>query len=265
MLAQAFLKKRPGDWDLIETDVDEFDITRDREVERRVHEIRPEIILNCAAFTRVDDCERERELAFSANALGPANLARSAKQTGARLIHFSTDYIFDGEKGAPYLEEDPPNPLNVYGESKLEGEIGIRKELDDHLIIRTQWLYGAGGNHFVKAILKRARETGSLKVVNDQIGSPTWTEDLAAATIELIQRKCNGTYHVVNSGECSWYEFAREIVRLAGLKTEIVPCTSDEFPRPARRPKYSVLSTLKLKTELGKLLPNWNIPLRSVI
>ena len=261
MLAHAFLKKKPKEWNILTTDIEELDITQPARVEKAVRAFQPNIIINCAAFTRVDDCEKEEELAFAINAAGAGNLAESVQKIGAKLVHFSTDYIFDGTKKSPYLEDDPPHPINVYGMSKLEGEENIRKVSDNHLIIRTQWLYGDGGNHFVKTILKLAKERDSIKVVNDQFGSPTWTEDLADAIIELITKNCTGTYHVVNSGECSWYDFSCQIINEAGLKTKVIPCTTAEFPRPAKRPPYSVLSTDKVRKILSKTLPDWQMAL----
>jgi dTDP-4-dehydrorhamnose reductase len=262
MLAQAFLKKKPKEWNILATDIEELDITQPGRVEKAVRAFQPNVIINCAAFTRVDDCETEKEAAFALNAAGPGNLAEPAQKIGAKLVHFSTDYIFDGGKKSPYLEDDPPLPINVYGMSKLEGEENIRKKADNHLIIRTQWLYGDGGNHFVKTILKMAKERDSIKVVNDQFGSPTWTEDLVDATIELIKKDRTGTYHVVNSGECSWYDFAVQIVKEAGLNTKVIPCATSEFPRPAKRPAYSVLSTQKIEAFLGTALPTWQTALK---
>jgi dTDP-4-dehydrorhamnose reductase len=257
MLAHAFLKKKPTEWNILATDLEELDITSLNQVEKALIAFHPDLIINCAAFTRVDDAENERELAFSINAKGAGVMARSAREVGAKLIHFSTDYIFDGTKNSPYLEDDPPNPINVYGSSKMAGERNIRNATENYLIIRTQWLYGEGGNHFVKTILKLAKERESIKVVNDQFGSPTWTEDLVDATHALINKGCTGTYHVVNFGECSWYDFASEIVKQAGLHTKIIPCTTAEFPRPATRPKYSVLSTDRTRNELGRSLQSW--------
>jgi len=262
MLAQAFLKLRPSGWNIMATDIEELDITQISGVEKTIRAFQPGIIINCAAYTRVDDCEREKESCFKINAVGPDNLAFSAHRIGAKLVHFSTDYVYDGNKKSPYSEDDLPHPINNYGMSKLKGEEEIRKRMDDFLIIRTQWLFGHGGNHFVKTILKLAEDHDSLKVVNDQIGSPTFTEDMAEATIELIEMAQKGTFHVVNSGECSWYDFASMIIKMTGLKTKIDPCLTSEFPRPAKRPAYSVLSTQKVVSVLGRPLPDWEIGLK---
>lgn len=262
MLARSFSDKKPRGWDVRATDLDELDITNRREVEAAVRKFSPEIILNCAAFTRVDECEEKKDLAFAVNGLGVGHLAEAARQAAARLVHFSTDYIFDGAKGLPYGEDDPATPLSIYGASKWEGECLVRKHLEDYLLIRTQWLYGEGGNHFVKTILRLAETQDVLKVVDDQVGSPTWTEDLAEATLALIEREATGTYHLVNDGYCSWYQFASRIIEEAGLPTKVIPCTTAEFPRPAKRPAYSVLSTDRAKSVLGSGLPPWERSLK---
>lgn len=257
MLARAIQNKKPEAWTLWAAEENELDITKDTAVQEAVGRFRPELIINCAAFTRVDDCEGKRDLAFAVNGVGPGLLAEAAHGVGARLVHFSTDYIFNGSKKVPYLEDDPAGPVSIYGASKWEGEIQVRKHLQRHLIIRTQWLYGAGGSHFVQTILNLARLRDQLKVVDDQVGSPTWTWDLAEGTLHLIEREAEGTYHLVNDGACSWHRFACQIVEAAGLATQIVPCTTEEFPRPARRPAYSVLSTEKAQAVLGRTLPPW--------
>ena len=254
MLAHDFLKKIPKEWELLATDIDELDITNSVLVEKTIQQFRPDLIINCAAYTRVDDCETKKELAFAVNGAGPANLARAASKIGAKLIHFSTDYIFDGTKGTPYTEEDQPNPINVYGASKLEGENDIRKNLNNYLIIRTQWLYGEGGPNFVKTILELAKTRDEIKVVNDQWGCPTRTEDLAELTLVLIRKEANGTFHIVGPATSTWYTFACDIIKEAGLTTKVTPCTTAEFPRPATRPVYSVLSTGKLRKLLEKPL-----------
>ena len=262
MLAQAFLNKKPRDWSLDAVDIDSFDIADRATVQEAVLKFAPEIIINCAAFTRVDECEEKREIAFAVNGEAVGYLAEAANKIGTRLVHFSSDYIFDGTKGAPYDEDDPANPVSIYGASKWEGEYQLRKHMENHLIIRTQWLYGHGGNHFAKTILNLAEKQDVLRVVDDQIGSPTWTEDLAEATLALIDKGVTGTYHVVNAGQCSWHRFACRIIDEAGLKTQVIPCTTAEFPRPARRPAYSVLSTEKASATIGRSLPTWELALQ---
>lgn len=265
MLAQAILNKTPKEWELLAVDVEDLDITQSAAVQDTVGAFRPSMIINCAAFTRVDDCEEKKELAFAVNGRGVGHLAEAAGKVGARLIHFSTDYIFDGTGSEPYEENAPARPMSVYGASKWEGECQVRKHLQNYMIIRTQWLYGKGGNHFVKTILKLAEKQDVLKVVNDQIGSPTWTEALSEAVLALTEKETSGTYHLVNSGQCSWYQFARRIIEEAGLSTKVVPCATAEFPRPAKRPAYSVLSTVKATAELGMALPHWEVALKRFI
>lgn len=265
MLARAILNKRPKHWDLRGVDIQDLDISDRATVQETVSASAPQLIINCAAFTRVDECEEKREIAFAVNGAGAGHLAEVAGQIGARLVHFSTDYIFDGTKGHPYVEDDPARPINAYGASKWEGECQIRKHLQNHLIIRTQWLYGHGGNHFVKTILGLAEKQDTLKVVDDQVGAPTWTEDLSEAALALIDTDAAGTYHLVNEGECSWYQFASRIVLEAGLATKVVPCATADFPRPAKRPAYSVLSTEKARGALGRGLPPWETALRRFI
>lgn len=265
MLARAILNKRPPSWDLKAVDIDELDITDRAAVHETVLKFKPHLIINCAAFTRVDECEEKKDLAFAVNGTGVGHLAEAAYQVGAGLVHFSTDYIFDGTKRFPYEEEDPACPISVYGASKWEGECLVRKYLQAYLIVRTQWLYGEGGTHFVKTILNLAKKMAVLKVVDDQIGSPTWTEDLSRATLALIERGATGVYHLANSGQCSWYTFASKIVQEAGLPVKVIPCATAEFPRPARRPTYSVLSTSKATATLGKSLPTWESALKNFI
>ncbi|MFQ5597141.1 MAG: dTDP-4-dehydrorhamnose reductase [Nitrospiria bacterium] len=257
MLAQAFIKHMPADWNIAAFDKDALDITKREAVRVAVTAVKPEVIINCAAYTQVDTCEEAKARAFSVNGTGPGNMAEAANEAGAYLIHFSTDYVFDGTQHRPYKEEDPIRPINQYGASKWEGESQVRKHLQKHLIIRTQWLYGKGGDHFVKTLIDLAAKKKRLKVVDDQVGAPTWTEDLSKAAVQLIAEKATGTYHVVNGGHCTWYGFASRIAETAALSVEILPCSTAEFPRPAQRPGYSVLSTDKAAKVLGHALPPW--------
>jgi len=262
MLAQAFLNKRPRDWHLDTMDIDTLDMTHRDAVQKTISDLKPVLIINCAAFTQVDDCELEVEHAYAVNSAAVGYLAEAARVVGAKLVHFSTDYIFDGQASAPYDETHAPAPLNVYGASKLQGENQVRRYTTDHLILRTQWLYGQGKRHFVQTILDAARKKPQLTVVDDQVGSPTWTEDLSEAALALIDCGAVGTYHVVNTGICSWYAFACEIIKEAGLTTSVVPCKTAFYPRPARRPAYGVLSTQKMQATLGRALPAWDLALR---
>jgi dTDP-4-dehydrorhamnose reductase len=205
----------------------------------------------------VDGCERQRDLAFSTNALGPELLARAAGARRALLVHVSTDFVFDGAKGSPYTEQDTPHPLNVYGESKLAGEEAVRRFAGEHLIVRTAWLYGRHRGNFTETILALADSRKELRVVTDQRGSPTWTVPLAEAIVALMRAGARGTYHAAGRGECSRYEWAVEILRLAGREVSLVPATTAEFPRPARRPPYSALASEKLSRDTGFRFPPW--------
>jgi len=265
MLAQAFLNKVPRAWNLRAMDLPALDITDAQTVNEAVRDLSPVLIINCAAFTRVDDCEVEAEQALAVNGTGAGHLAQAAAAVGAGFVHFSTDYIFDGTATTAYDEAAPAHPLGVYGASKWDGECQVRKHHPEALVIRTQWLYGNGGRHFVDTILDRARRGTPLRVVHDQIGAPTWTEDLSEATLALIDAGATGTYHLANAGSCSWYDFAQRIVAEAGLAVEITPCTTAESPRPARRPAYAVLSTAKAQALLGRTLPPWETALRRFI
>lgn len=229
-------------------------------VARAMDAARPSVVVNCAAFTKVDDCESRVDEAMRINADGAGLLARQAARVGARFIHLSTDYVFDGRGSRPYREDDvvaPMEALSAYGRSKLAGEQAVMAAHPEALIIRTAWVYGPNGPGFPNAILRAAREKPRLKVVNDQTGSPTYAPDLAQAIVELSARGATGFVHVTNDQTCTWFEFASEIVRLAGLETPVDPCTTAEFPRPARRPAYSVLDNSKYVALVGRPLRPW--------
>lgn len=230
---------------------------RDRaRVQSVIRDSRPDCIILSAAYTDVDGCESNRELAFAVNCEGAVNVAESAREAGSRLIFLSTDYVFDGTKRSPYETSDPRNPTSVYGESKARAEERLQEILPDVCIARTSWLFGHGGKCFPATILKLASTRPEISVVNDQRGSPTFTRDLASALVELCRASARGIVHVTNSGDCSWYEFATEIVRAAGLPTKVKPVTTVEFPRPARRPAYSVLSPDSLHAHNIRM-PKW--------
>jgi dTDP-4-dehydrorhamnose reductase len=231
-------------------DIDEIDITSLESTERVLTTLKPQTVINCAAYTDVDGCESNPETAMQVNGEGVAHLAMISRQIGARLVHVSTDYVFDGGKGSPYLEDDATCPLGVYGESKLTGEMNAAFN-PDHLIVRTQWLYGLHGKNFVETMLRLAAEKDHLSVVDDQIGSPTWTVDLAAAISALLKTGQRGTYHAANAGFCSWNEFARAIFEDSGLTVTVNGMTTDELNRPARRPLYSTLDCGKLERDAG--------------
>ncbi|MBP3967004.1 dTDP-4-dehydrorhamnose reductase [Paenibacillus lignilyticus] len=224
---------------------DNFDITNSEQCADVVKAYRPDVIIHCAAYTAVDKAESDADEAYRINAWGTRNVAMAAKACGAKLCYISTDYVFDGKGNEPYEIEEPTNPQTVYGQTKLAGELEVAAQLDRYYIVRTSWVYGKYGNNFVRTILKLASERDRLKVVRDQIGSPTYTLDLAVFLIELVQTDKYGVYHASNTGSCSWFEFAQEIVRSrdgANATITLEPCSTAEFPRPAARPAYSVMS-----------------------
>jgi dTDP-4-dehydrorhamnose reductase len=232
------------------------DIRDANRVREAVEQSRPDWIVLAAAYTNVDDCESHSELAFAVNRDGPVHVARAAKQAGAKLLFLSSDYVFDGKKTTPYEAEDARNPQSVYGRSKAEAEIGLLEVLPEACIARTSWLFGTGGKCFPDTILKLAANRSSLDVVSDQRGDPTYSVDLAGAIIELCRKDAAGIVHVSNAGECSWFEFAREVVQRAGLSTEVRPVSSQQMARPAPRPAYSVLSSKSLQP-YGIEMPTW--------
>jgi dTDP-4-dehydrorhamnose reductase len=232
------------------------DIRDEKEVLTLVQRTRPAWIVLAAAYTDVDGCETNRELAFAVNCRGAVNVARAARQQAARLLFLSTDYVFDGSKTSPYETDDPRAPRSVYGQSKAEAEVQLGETLPGCCIVRTSWLFGTGGKCFPDTILKAAANRSQLDVVGDQRGSPTYAVDLARAIMQLCHKGSAGIVHATNRGECSWFEFAQEIVRGAGLQTPVRESSSDKFVRAAKRPKYSVLSSASLQ-KYGVIMPNW--------
>ena len=243
-------------------DVDTIDITDREAVTSLITELRPRIVVNCAAYTAVDDCEDHEAEARAVNATAVAHLAGACNTTGSALIQISTDYVFAGTGTRPYRENDPVAPASAYGRTKLLGEQAARTA-QNHLIVRTAWLYGLGGRHFVSAI-ERQIEGGNrhLRVVADQRGSPTFCDDLAAAVLDLAAIGATGTVHAVNTGVTSWHGFATEIARLLGADVEVAPVGTDEFPRPAPRPAYSGLDTSRIEQLIGRRLPTWQDALK---
>ena len=218
---------------------------------------RPDVVIHCAAYTAVDKAETERDEAFRVNAAATRNVAGAAREAGAKLCYISTDYVFDGTGTAPYNEYDQTNPQTVYGKSKLAGEQAVQTLHDRFYIVRTSWVYGKYGNNFVKTMLKIAGERDQLKVVSDQIGSPTYTYDLAAFLLELVHTDYYGIYHASNSGICSWFDFAKAIFEDSGAHITVEPCTTADFPRPAPRPAYSVMDHTAIRSNGLKLLRPW--------
>ena len=238
-------------------DLPELDITVEGAAHDLAGEILPDLVLNAAAYTNVEKAEDEEEEAFRANEVGARFVARAAKAVNAPVVYYSTDYVFGNVQTRPYTETDDVAPIGVYARSKLAGERATVAENERHLILRTAWLYGPGGNNFVEKILRLTQMHSELKVVDDEIGSPTYTQDLAEATLVLTQADAHGLYHVTNAGMCTRYEFALEILSLAGLDTPIEACASSEFPTKAERPLYSVLAMEKLQQATGYAPRHW--------
>ena len=258
MLAKSVRARLGKENELICTDVSDLDITDEEAVMKFVQENKPEYIVNCAAFTAVDKAEEVYDLAEKINSDGPANLAKAAKAIDATLVHISTDYVFDGDLDVSksYVEEDKVGPVTVYGKTKLHGEEQVKKNTDKYYIFRTAWLYG-DGNNFVRTMLKLGQEREEVSVVADQHGSPTYAEDLANIIGEAIEKKIPyGLYHATNQGFTTWYEFTQKIYELAKVDCKIKPVTSEEFVRPAKRPKNSQLNKDKLLAQ-GITVPTW--------
>lgn len=238
----------------------ELDITDAARVKTRFSQFGPEVVINCAAYTAVDQCERDRERCFAVNSAGPEILARQCRQSGSRLIHISTDYVFDGNKPVPepYSEDDPTNPLSIYGKSKLAGEQAIAESLENYLILRTAWLYGMGSGNFLKTILRLTMtDPGrTLRIVNDQFGSLTWSARLAQQIEALLNSSLTGIVHATAEGFSSWYEGAVFFLQAMGVEANLVPCASKEYPTPAHRPANSILQNSRLKQAgLNKMVP----------
>ena len=240
------------------------DIRNPEQVQAQVERVEPDWIVLSAAYTDVDGCELNPQLANSVNNFGAVNVAKAAVKVGAKFLFVSTDYVFDGTNTAPYETSDPRNPMNSYGKSKADAERGILQVLPDACIVRTSWLFGAGGKCFPDTILKLAATRPQIEVVNDQRGSPTFTDDLATAIVQLCRAGAKGIVHCTNAEDCTWYDFAREIVKQAGAKTAVKPTTSDRFVRPAARPQYSVLSPASLRA-YGISMRPWQETLRDYL
>jgi dTDP-4-dehydrorhamnose reductase len=241
------------------TDRDDLDITNEADVLKFISEVKPDVILHCAAYTNVDAAEADRDTAYQVNAVGTENMAKAAKAVDAKILYISTDYVFDGTATEPYEVEQPTKPLGVYGETKFAGEELLKKHVEKYFIVRTAWVFGIGGNNFVKTMIRLGEERSEVGVVHDQVGSPTYTVDLASFMLELMKTDKFGTYHATNGGVCSWYEFAVEIFKQAGMsQVKVSPLTTDQFPRPAKRPAYSVLSKRKMEEAGFTPLRDWN-------
>lgn len=228
-------------FEVFKTDIHNLDIIDIESCEKTISEIQPQFVIHCAAYTNVDKAEEELDIARKINVQGTENIAKICSKYNIKLVYISTDYIFDGKKTTPYTTHDKPNPINHYGLTKLQGENIIKNICQKFYIIRTSWLYGHHGKNFVETMLSM-KDNEEIKVVNDQIGCPTWTVELANAIIETIKNKSYGTYQICGSGVASWYDFAKEIFEQEGLKVNLKPCSSEEYPRLAKRPKYSAMA-----------------------
>ena len=253
------------DYEVHAADHKALDITDIQAVRAAITALRPDIVVNCAAYTDVDRAESEPEIATRVNGLGPRNLALACEATGAVLLHISTDYVFDGEKEGPYEIWDTPNPINVYGKSKLWGENYVRSLMHRYFIVRTSWLFGKSGRNFVTTMLELAKRREPIRVVNDQRGCPTYTVDLARACADLVESGCFGIYHVTNQGATTLYEFAKEIFRISGVSVRVEPVRTVDFPRPARRPRNSALHSFPLGLDPVCVLKAWQEALREYL
>lgn len=245
-------------YDVIETDIENLDITDSESCVKFLSETKPEIVVHCAAYTNVDGAEKDIITAKRINVKGTENIAKACAKVGAILVYISTDYVFDGKKEEPYLPEDKPNPLNNYGLTKFEGEEVIKTYCEKYYIVRTSWLYGHYGKNFVETMIAKAKTESELNVVNDQIGCPTWTVELANGIVTLIEDEDFGVYHVCGGGKTSWYGFAKEIFEQENIKVSLKPCSTDAFPRPASRPKYSVMQN-------NNICRNWKTSLKDYL
>lgn len=258
MLGSDLMAEFAPQSEVLGLDLPEIDITRIEQCFSWVKKCRPEVILNAAALTQVDYCEANQKEAFLVNSEGAGNLARAASSIGATLVHYSTDYVFDGLKKDAYVEEDDPNPRSIYGKSKLAGEDLVRSGCPNHLIIRTSWMFGANGPNFIRTITDLARRGEPLHVVNDQRGSPSYSKDVASHTRKMIERGCKDTYHLTNSGSCTWYELSRKALDSVGIKNvSLIPVSTSEFPRPAPRPANSILANARLVKDGIPLMRPW--------
>jgi len=253
-------------YDVTGWDIDEIDVRIEKDTVEKISCLRPEVVLNLAALTHVDECESQEGKAFAVNAEGMRHIALGASKCGARAVYISTDYVFDGQKGRAYVEDDPPHPLNVYGRSKLQGEHYVQELTKDGLIVRTQWLFGKHGNNFVATVLRLAREKKELSIVNDLRGSPTYTVDLANVLSALIQCEAKGVFHAANSETCTWFEYGQSILEFSGITGVTVrPISEKESNRPAVRPPYSELNCQKLKQVTGMTLRPWSEALKEYL
>lgn len=246
----------------IGVDVEEMDITDSAAVEQEMKKDALDAVIHCAAYTAVDAAEDNREICMRVNAEGTRNIARVCRELDIKMIYISTDYVFDGEGERPWEPDDARNPLNVYGESKYQGELAVEEYLDKYFIVRIAWVFGVNGKNFIKTMLRLAETHKELNVVNDQTGSPTYTYDLAVLVADMAETEKYGRYHATNEGLCTWYEFAKEIFAQAGVDIKVNPVSSEEFPAKAKRPHNSRMDKSKLTQNGFRLLPSWQDALK---
>ncbi|NME83751.1 dTDP-4-dehydrorhamnose reductase [Clostridium sp. SM-530-WT-3G] len=251
--------------EVIALDVDKLDITKLDEVKRVLIDVKPDVVINCAAATNVDGCESNEDFAFKVNSIGPRNLAIICEEIGAKLVQVSTDYVFSGVGEKPLTEYDLTAPYSVYGKTKLLGENYVREFCSKYFIVRTAWLYGYVGHNFVYTMRRLGKEKDSINVVNDQRGNPTHANDLAYHILKLIETEEYGVYHCTGKGECTWYDFAKTIIELSGEECKVNPCTSEEYKTPAKRPEYSSLDNMMLRNTVGDEMRDWKDAIKSFI
>lgn len=251
--------------DCIGADREEFDITDFKAARKFITENMPDAVIHCSAYTDVEKAEDEPELCYLVNAVGTKNIADICKEIDAKMIYISTDYVFDGTKDGYYEVDDNPNPINVYGKTKLAGEKVVQEVLDKYFIVRISWVFGINGNNFVKTMLRLGKERSELSVVDDQIGSPTYTVDLAPLLVDMVQTDKYGIYHATNEGECSWAKFAEEIFKVANMDVKVNKITTAEYPTKAKRPMNSRMSKKKLILMNFKILSNWKVSLNTFL
>ena len=246
----------------IGVDVEEMDITDASAVEKEMKKEPLDAVIHCAAYTAVDAAEDNREICMRVNAEGTRNIARVCRELDLKMVYISTDYVFDGEGERPWEPDDPRDPLNVYGESKYQGELAVEEYLEKYFTVRIAWVFGVNGKNFIKTMLRLAESQKEINVVNDQIGSPTYTYDLAVLLVDMVETEKYGRYHATNEGLCTWYEFAKEIFRQAGADVKVNPVSSDEFPAKAKRPHNSRMDKSKLVQNGFRPLPTWQDALK---
>ena len=256
-LGQQITQVNDSRYKIISKTKAELDITNSEACREQLKLHNPDVVIHCAAYTAVDKAESDEDSAFLVNKVGSLNIAKATEEIGAKLVYISTDYVFDGASNTPYEINDKTNPQTVYGRSKLAGELEIKAHHTRYFIVRTSWVFGEYGHNFVKTMLNMGLQQKPLTVVNDQVGSPTYTADLVQFIFNLIATEQYGIYHATNTGECSWYEFAKLIFERAGLAVQLTPCTTEQFPRPALRPSYSVLSQQQLINNGFTALRTW--------